>query len=107
MYRKIEVFECNFCKKRLIVEKCMEKHIETCKKNPKFYKNICFDCKFFDKSKYYDEDLSGFYCAKKEMRLATLRAKEKYGFEDCEVMPENCEEFEDEFDFSKFNPNRI
>ena len=94
-YKKLEIYECNFCSKHLQNEKWMKKHVGSCFQNPRFYENICFCCKHFNKKTVLGVSKEGFYCTKKEGFLVTLRASEKYkDFQDRNIMPENCDDYE-------------
>ena len=90
-YKKVEMFRCDFCGKILKNETCMKKHIEVCKKNPKFYEPKCFRCEFFE---VIEEEKKCWYCKKQDQFLASIRGKILYKeFENCKTMPQNCDDF--------------
>lgn len=107
-------YHCEHCPKMLFSKSAMIKHEDTCNSNPKNNK-ACFGCKYLTKTEqdiWFENRWGGegdykkvfvFKCTKldKLMYPYSIEKKDlpnKYPetYEDQEVMPNNCEEFQED-----------
>jgi len=110
----VTTYRCDFCKKKMFVEKAMTKHEQWCNKNPKNIR-ACYGCLHleeieneytqyymggYDGGDVYDRQVKtkAFKCTKLDkilypFKVEQLKLQEKYPetFEGQEPMPIKCE----------------
>jgi hypothetical protein len=105
----VTVYGCDFCKKKMLVKRAMERHIEFCPSNPENFKKCFYGCKyleartveFYDHREETERQSNGYRCSKLDQFLYSLKAerlglpdKHPESFEDQKPMPKECEHFE-------------
>jgi hypothetical protein len=115
----VTVYKCGHCKKKLFIKGAMLRHETNCSYNPANFAK-CSGCRHLSEIKipytvngyngYYeteqDREAKGFFCTKLSKKLYPFKVVKKgllgkypETFEDQELMPKECDSYDDSFDF--------